>query len=529
MRGDRLDGAGTTIAARLSSRAAGCTGWRRRCLAVFCGALAASALPPVYALPLLIPAFVGLLWLIDGDDRRAAFGAGWWFGFGHFSVGLHWIAFALLVDAEQFAWMIPFAVFGLAAGLAIFPGFVTLATVASRRRGVGRVLILAAAWTVSEWLRGWLFTGFPWNLIGLAWEFSDAMIQVAAVTGVWGLSLLAVAAAATPALFGGGQSGGRRPGLAIIVTAAVVVAIWGGGAARLADASDAVVPDVRLRLVQPNIPQALKWQPELRLSHLRRQVVLSRRAGEEGWKPTHVIWAETAATFVVERDGPGRALLATAAPPGGVVVVGALRIAGDSAVPKVWNSLHAVDGEARVVATYDKFHLVPFGEYVPFRDILPIDKITPGRADFSAGTGIRTLRIPGLPPVSPLICYEVIFPGQVVDSTDRPAWLLNITNDAWFGRSVGPLQHFAAARLRAVEEGLPLVRVANTGISAIVDAHGRVRNLLSLGRAGVIDGFLPVAVAATTPYARWGDWIAILLVLATALAGLFRRRNGEPT
>ncbi len=528
MPGDCVDGAGTTIALRLATRVAGLTGWRRRGLAVLCGALAAAALPPISALPLLIPAFVGLLWLIDGDDRRAAFGVGWWFGFGHFSVALHWIAFALLVDAEQFAWMIPFAVFGLAAGLAFFPGLATVATVASGRPGVGRVLVLAAAWTGSEWLRGWLFTGFPWNLIGLAWDFSDAMIQTAAVTGVWGLSLLAVVAATMPALFGGDRCRGRRPRLAVIVTAAAVVAVWGGGATRLADATDAVVSGVRLRLVQPNIPQALKWQPELRLSHLRRQVALSRRIGKDGWMPTHVIWAETAATFVVERDGPGRALLATAAPPGGVVITGAIRVADAGDSQKVWNSLHAVDGEARVVATYDKFHLVPFGEYVPFRDVLPIDKITPGRGDFSAGPGIQTLRIPGLPPVSPLICYEVIFPGQVVDRSDRPAWLLNITNDAWFGRSVGPHQHFAAARLRAVEEGLPLVRVANTGISAIIDAYGRVRGLLPLGRAGVVDGALPVAAATTTPYARWGDAIAILLVLATGLAGFFRRTNDGP-
>lgn len=513
----------------LAAWVAGQAGWRRRALTIGFGALAAIALPPLNALPLLVPAFVGLLWLLDGVGpatagrrRRAAFATGWWFGFGFFALGLHWVAFAFLVDAARFAWMIPFAVFGLAAGLALFTGLVTLATDMSGRRGIARVLVLALAWIIAEWLRGWILTGFPWNPIGLAWGVSDAMIQLAAVTGVWGLSLLAVGMAAMPALYGGGICGGRRPGLAVAVAALVVAAIWGGGAARLASASDAVVPDVRLRLVQPNIPQAEKWLPDRRLPNLRRQVGMSRGPAA-GMAPTHVIWAETAATFFVVRDEPGRRLLAGAAPPGGLLLTGALRNEENAARPRVWNSLHAVDGEANIVATYDKFHLVPFGEYVPLRGILPIEKITPGRSDFSAGPGARTLNIPGLPPVSPLICYEAIFPGHVVDAAARPAWLLNITNDAWFGQSIGPHQHFAAARLRAVEEGLPLVRVANTGISAIVDGYGRVLQTLTLGQAGVLDGPLPAATMMT-PFARWGEGVLFALVLVIGLTSSIGRR-----
>jgi apolipoprotein N-acyltransferase len=187
---------------------------------------------------------------------------------------------------------------------------------------------------------------------------------------------------------------------------------------------------------------------------------------------------------------------------------------------EVWNSLHAIGRDARVAATYDKFHLVPFGEYVPFRSVLGFTKLTVGNTDFSAGPGPRSINLDGLPPAGPLICYEAIFPGRVATLDDRPGWLLNVTNDAWFGISSGPHQHFASARMRAVEEGLPLVRVANTGISGVVDAYGRVTAKLGLGREGVVDANLPVAIADPTPFARWGHtvaWIALIIVFSISL------------
>ena len=213
-------------------------------------------------------------------------------------------------------------------------------------------------------------------------------------------------------------------------------------------------------------------------------------------------------------------------PRDGLVISGALRksSAGNAELMELWNSVYAIDDQGRIAGSYDKFHLVPFGEYVPFRQVLTFAKITYGAIDFSAGPGPRTLRLPGLPPVSPLICYEIIFPGRVADRQDRPAWLLNITNDAWYGRSSGPYQHFAAARLRAVEEGLPLVRVAGTGISAVVDAYGRTVARLGLGRAGVIDSALPAPLAGATPYGRLGDRIVLLILIAVAGAGYVLQR-----
>ncbi|MCH9020438.1 MAG: apolipoprotein N-acyltransferase, partial [Proteobacteria bacterium] len=308
--------------------------------------------------------------------------------------------------------------------------------------------------------------------------------------------------------------------------AALLVAVWAGGSVRLAGAGDEAVEGVLLRLVQPNVGQHHKWKPELREALFARHLRLTASAGFE--RVTHVIWPETAVPFFLANEPARRRAVAAATPRGGALITGALRTTPEpTSPPKLWNSLHAIDDAGRVVATYDKFHLVPFGEYVPFRRWFPtIAKLTYGATDFSAGPGPQTLRVPGLPPFSPLICYEAIFAHQVVDSADRPAFLLNLTNDAWFGISSGPYQHFAAARLRAVEQGLPLARAANTGISAVVDGYGRITARLGLGREGVIDAPLPEALGGLTPYARWGDLLPLTIVAATGLgAGWWTRRR----
>jgi apolipoprotein N-acyltransferase len=530
----------------LARGAAALTGPRRYALATALGAGLSAALAPLYAVPLLFIAFTGLVWLVAGSrSLGAAAATGWWFGFGHFLTGLYWVALAFYTDPERFGWMAPFALLGLAGGLAVFPAAATALTwLAGRQglaRGAGVVLALGVAWTVMEWLRGHVLTGFPWNLAGYAWAFSDAMIQPAAVIGVYGLSLLTVVLAAMPATLGAPARSRLRALAPVAVAAAVLAALWIAGAARLAEAgppgSYAMVPGVGLRIVQPNIDQRRKWQAELREAHLARYLDMTVAPGPrlkagplQGAPVTHAIWPETAAPFFLEHDSAHRAAVAQAAPLGGLVITGAPRATPRGArLFRVWNSVLAVDSEGAIAGSYDKFHLVPFGEYVPLRrfidSFVDVAKITPGAIDFSAGPGPRTLRLAGLPPVSPLICYEAIFPGAVVDPGDRPAWLLNLTNDGWFGISSGPYQHFEAARLRAVEEGLPLVRAANTGISGVIDPYGRVRTALGLGRAGVIDSGLPAALPEATVYARLGDWTLLaLLVAAGALAGALARR-----
>ena len=513
----------------IKNRFLGLGGWRRPALLGGLGVLAALALPPVYALPFLIPAFSGLLWSVEECPTPAkAFAAGWWFGFGHSAAGLSWIGFAFLVDAPRFAWMSPFAVLGMAAGMALFPaGAAALSRYVFgkiRLSGVGRVIIFSAFWVSLEWFRGWVLTGFPWNLLGTVWTWSDAMIQLAALTGVYGLSLLTVFVAAMPALLAGPgpDAEKNRPGPRPLVLASLALlgVVWAGGQWRLAMATEDVVPGVRLRLVQPNIPQALKWRPELRQGHVLKQLAMSRKPPPPDGPPTHIIWAETAVPFVLQENPGLIKALGAAAPPDGLIIVGSPRSTPGGEKPRrIWNSIYAIDSKGQIKGTYDKHHLVPFGEYVPFRGILPIEKLTQGRLDFSPGPGIRTFNWQGLPPVSPLICYEVIFPGRVTDAGNRAEWLLNLTNDAWFGNSSGPYQHFAASRLRAVEEGLPLVRVANTGISGVIDGYGRVIRRLGLGREGIIDSPLPAKISGNTPFSLLGDWITGVILIMTMVAG----------
>jgi apolipoprotein N-acyltransferase len=528
-------------AGRLAARLRALTFWRRAGMAALLGALAALALPPVHAVPLLWVAFTGLIWLLDARGWRSAAATGWWFGFGHFLVGFYWIAEALLTDPWRFGWMIPFAVGGLAAYMALFPALACGLARLAWPGGAGRVVVLAILWTGGEWLRGWLFTGFPWNLLGYSWAFSDAMMQPAALAGAWGLGLVTAviaglpatlvdpplpAAASAAALRSEPRPPRLRPhggGLAIAASLALVALLWIGGAMRLAGAPGGDVPGVRLRLVQPAISVAQKANDDSRVADFRRQLAMSRE-GADG--VTHIVWPETATRFLVEREPLVRQALADLAPPGGAVITGAPRgepLAGP--LEQIWNSLEVIGHDGHV-ATFDKFHLVPLGEYVPLRWLFPfLSKITPGDFDFSAGPGPRTLDIPGAPPAAALICYEVIFPGQVVDRAARPGWIVNITNDAWFGMSSGPYQHFASARFRAVEEGLPLVRAANDGISAIVDPYGRVTAMLGLGKAGVVDGALPQALSGLTPFARYGSWtLALALLLAAAVAALLSYR-----
>lgn len=505
--------------ARFAARCAGMRGWRRAGFAFLAGALATLALPPGNIVPLLLISFPILIWLVDGAaNGRAAFFTGWWFGFGHHLVGLYWISNALLVDAARFAWLIPLIACGLPAFLAVYAGAASWATRRLGGRGPRRVYAFAAAWAAAEWLRGHLFTGFPWNLLGYVWTDVEAMLQFTAVVGIYGLSLLTVLAAAAPAaLVSPAAPDSDRQASAgslwpAFIAFGLLLAVFVGGAARLTGIDPGTVDGVRLRIVQANVPQAMKWDAAQRVAIFRRHVELSARPAE-GPPPTHIIWPETAVPFFLAEDAAALRAVAAIVPAGGALLTGAPRAEREpNGELRLGNSLLVVGAEGDVLATYDKFHLVPLGEYVPFRDWLSLAKITPGTIDFTPGPGPRTLRLPDLPAFSPLICYEAIFPGAVIESRDRPGWLLNITNDAWYGRSAGPYQHLQIARVRAVEEGLPLIRAANTGISAVIDPYGRIVSRLPLGQTGIVDADLPRALDAPTPYAQLGDIIFFVLL-----------------
>lgn len=504
---------------RVAARVETLSGWRRYGLAFLLGAAATLALPPLCLFPLLFLAFPPVVWMLAGAARRrAAFAVGWWFGFGYFAFGLYWIGNALLVFSDKFLWLLPFASAGLPAFLAFFTGAATWGAWYGRTP-LQRALLFALTWMLAEWLRGHVLTGFPWNLIGYAWAGSDAMLQPAAIFGIYGLSLVAVLSACLPA----GLAGSRNPRVLFATAVALPIAAWAGGSLRLGMAADTAPGDgIGLRVVQSDIPQREKWAPEFRERNLRLFLDLSL-VQRPDWV-RHVIWPETAATFLPGDNEPLRRVLAAAAPPGGLLITGApRRIGGGRGLA---NAMIALDGAGHIVAAYDKHHLVPFGEYVPLADYLPIEKITPGRSGFTPGPGPQTLQLPGLPPFSPLICYEIIFPGAVVADGMRPDWLLNVTNDAWYGVSAGPHQHLAQSRVRAVEEGLPLVRASYTGISAVIDPYGRVLAKRGLNEAGVIDFRLPRALAEPPPYARWGDGpFGAMLCLVGIIVLLSARNN----
>lgn len=503
--------------------------WRRRVMALGFGLIAASALPPFYVIPALWVGFSGFVYLcITADNWRRAALEGWSFGLGWFAAGLYWIGYAFLVDAAQHAWLMPFAVAGISVGMAIYPALVGGATSWLIHRFRVPVVLLpivfAAVWTISEWLRGILLTGFPWNPVGSVWGVSDPMLQSVSWLSTLGLGFVTIAVCAAPALFFMRNASRKQSAAAALALTISLPLLWGWGWNRLADADTTTHDGILLRLVQPSIPQRLKWKPDLRQGHVLKQLALSNRTAGPAGAPTHVIWAETNVPYLITDDSGTPASLAAGVPENGHLIFGAPR---RNASGEVFNSLVAIDDDGDVKATFDKFHLVPFGEYMPLRGLLPFDKLTAGRGDFTAGPGPETITLDGLPPFASIICYEVIFSGRVIDAENRPDWILNITNDAWFGPSTGPRQHLVQARLRAVEEGLPVVRVANTGVSAVIDPFGRIRNSLDLGQTGIIDAPLPVPLPPTV-FSYFGQIPTLILCLlifaGLAAAPAIRRR-----
>lgn len=496
--------------------------WRRYATMAGLGALATLALPPLYLFPILHLAFAGLVWALPVGLRwRTAFFTGWWFGMGYFVSSLYWIGFAPVTYSLDLIWVLPFALVGLPILLSVFHGIAALLASLRKADNLHRALMLALAWGATEWLRGKILTGFPWNLVGYGWLGSDAMAQSASVFGMYGVTLLAVTAASLTAGIAGGPA--RRRWLSLGLAVAIPLFAWAAGMVRIAGApppEDNMVPGVGLRLVQANIPQHEKWDRRYLRRNFDLQMSLSV-ADRPDWI-THIIWPETAATVDLSNSVEARKALASIVPPGGLLLTGTPR--RERSPNRIWNAMVAVDGSANIAAVFDKFHLVPFGEYMPLRAILPFDKITPGALDFSAGPGPQTLDLKGLPPVSPLICYEAIFPGETVAASRRPGWLLNLTNDAWYGNTAGPHQHLAITRARAIEEGLPLVRSANTGISAVFDSFGREVARIGLSRQGVMDTGLPKAARNPTVYARIRDY-AHLFLMAIVFLPLLRARN----
>ncbi|WP_416897042.1 MAG: apolipoprotein N-acyltransferase [Minwuia sp.] len=501
--------------AGVTSNPAGARPRNRLALAFLLGAITTLVFAPFHILPLGFLGFAGLLWLLSKCGRTPeAFWTGWFFGWGHFIAGLYWIASAFLVEPEKFAWMIPFPTLGLPALLALFTSAATALAWRVAPTGWRRLLALAAAWTLAEMARGWVLTGFPWNLAGYALGAHHLLMQPAAWAGVFGLSFLAVLGFAAPALLAGQNRSPRAAGAALAFVAVILAA----GALRPEPAVHAPGAEpVSIRIVQGNIPQREKWRPDRVEPNFRMLLEMSR-----GFDGDLVIWPETAATFLLSRAPGPLAAIAGVAPPGGHVVTGAPRVEDIGGNERFYNSAILIGSDGRIADSADKHHLVPFGEYLPMRAVLQrigLDKLAQGRGDFTIGAEDEVLVAGDLPPAALLICYEAIFPARAARA-DRPGWLLNLTNDGWFGELTGPDQHFDMTRFRAVEQGLPLIRAAGTGISGIIDAYGRIQGVIPLGTKGVLDGILPPP-ASETLFGRTGSIpvlvIAILLLVVSAL------------
>lgn len=502
----------------MTERLSGLVRWQRFGLAFVLGGLATLALPPYYLVFLLIPSLAVLLMLaMAAGNSRQAFWAGWWWGFGYFVFGLYWFANSLLVEPEKHAFLIPFAVTLIPAALAVYIGLVTALTRRFARGIADAIPLFTAFWLLAEWARAYLFTGFPWNLIGYGWTFSDAMIQPAAYIGIYGLSAITVFAAASWAF---PAFPGRMRWLYPAAGMGLISALWLSGGMRLQDAGEKYVEGVKLRIVQANIQQHHKWQPEMR----RKAVATYLQASSENVEAheiTHIIWPESAVAYLLNEEPTLQKAIGMAAPPGGALFTGALRSERQEEGWQVWNSIFVVNADGQIADYYDKGHLVPFGEYVPFREFLPIDKITEGTKDYASGPGPLLLQVDSLAsPVLPQVCYEGVFPHWYTEEKRRPAFILNVTNDAWFGETSGPYQHMQMTRLRAVERGVPLVRAANTGISVITDAYGRIVAQTALNTYAVMDKKLPSALRERTVYTILGEGttlggITILLLLLT--------------
>lgn len=508
-------------------------GWVLRLFLACLGIASTFALPPFHFVPVLLPTLAILVWLVDLQKKPwRVFLVLWWFGFGHFAFSNAWMANAILVRSEEFGWLYPIALIGPGAVLATAPALLlTILWRVGWPYGLARILLLTFAWCLAEWLRCWFLTGYPWNLIGYVWSTNLPILQSVSVIGVLGLGMLTFFSAAMPALFfdprlNSHQMIIHRPSKWLIMS--LVALLWAGialyGGYRLTQFPTTYVTDVVLRLVQPAIPQEDKINPEYYSRNL--QLYLSLTSQTPGFeKVTHVIWPESAVSYSLERYPQLQEVLAQVVPLKGKLIFGANRLLWEQdSVTQAWNSLYVLDDQGKIIAYYDKVHLVPFGEYVPLRPWLPwLNKITSGALDFSSGLDHVMMSLLGdkLPPFSPLICYEIIFPGQIKAAGQEPEWMLNITNDGWFGDSDGPYQHFAMARVRAVEEGIPLVRAAATGISGAVDPYGRIIGILPLNQQGVLDVRLPKPHPSPTLYARFGNNIffgmLILLIFGIVL------------
>lgn len=513
-------------------------------LALAAGGLSALALAPFHLFPILFFTIPVLVWLLDGAVSTAgsrglrrfwpAFRTGWLFGFGYFLVGLWWIGNAFLVDADGFLWALPFAVMGLPIGLAVFWGLGAAIARLAWSDGWARLVALAAALTVTEYLRGTLFTGFPWNLPGYAFMPNAAMMQSASWIGTYGVTFFTLFIASAPAIFAPGDGESPRRVRAVLIAATLLFTAHIAGGYWILAQNPAEDSDIKVRLVQPNIDQAKKWQSGMAPEIFKTYMDLS----DSNTGPTtngakafhHIIWPESAFPFILAEQRDALTAIAELLPSHTTLITGAMRrepsSSGESDA-RVFNSALVLNGDGQIIAARDKTHLVPFGEFLPFQkylESLGVRQLTNMRGGFAAGTSRSVIELVDRPSFLPLICYEVVYPGDLLQGAARPGWIVNLTNDAWFGNTFGPYQHAHQTQVRAAEEGLTIVRVANSGISIVADPWGRVKEKLPVGVQAVLDVKLPIQREKETFFSKIGN-VSLLILICMIFILLVVLRN----
>lgn len=506
-------------------------GWKRALIAILAGAIGALAMAPVNVPVALLFSFTLLVWLMDGlagapgagwpGRMRAAFVTGWFFGFGYFVAGLWWIGNALMVEADEFAWALPLAVLGLPAFLALYYGLATMLARLLWSDGVGRIAALAGSFALAEWLRGWLATGFPWNAIGYGAMPMPLLMQSAHFAGLFGVTAGAVFVFSAPALFGTRK--GLVPGLlaAIVIVSAHVG--YGYYRLNLLPTHEAAKGTV-IRVVQPAVDQMKKMDDKEKSAifeeHLRMSTEELPDAKE---KPSIIVWPETSIPFILTDNQDALTRIADVLDDNQILIAGAVREepATAGSAPRYYNAMLVIDGKGNIIDGADKVHLVPFGEYVPFEDVilgLGVRAVSQMPGGYSAAVAPRLLRLPGGMSLYPLICYEAIFPDEMSPAVEGATALVNITNDAWFGNSPGPYQHFQQARIRAVETGIPMIRVANNGISALMNNRGEIISGLGLNAKGDVQATLGSSVERNWSHAdrNLHFWLIVSLLILWA-------------
>ncbi len=487
------------------------------CLAA--GALSVLALPPYYIFPLLFITFSWLLLCLSkATSGKQAFAYGYWFGFGWFACGFSWVGNALLIDIAAFGWLYPITLFASGAFFGLFTG-IPAYCVYYLKKPYAQWLGFASFWVIFEWIRSFILTGFPWNLLGSVLAFSPQTIQMASVFGTYGLSLLVLLAASAPALT---LIYRNKKSMFFSVTAIFVISafIYAFGTWRIKTVSDET-SDINIRIVQPSIPQTMKWNKASLENNFLEYIRLSKSQPLDNID--FVIWGETATPYPLDIATQYRELITEAVPPKGYLVTGLVRYEFENAYDyHPLNSMFILNKQGEIIDFYDKSHLVPFGEYLPLRKFLPnwIKPITQTVSDFKSGKAHKIFHLKNYPSFGALICYEIIFPAQIINPSNKPQFLINLTNDGWYGDSSGPRQHLVSTQLRATEEGITIIRAANTGISAIIAPTGKITASLPLNQKNILDAPLPKQLTIPTLYGKYGNKIPLTLCLVNILLAL---------